>query len=108
MRGLEAASNQVRCLDKKCPRIAPKTRHDLTRKRVPAVVIEVVVVARVESRSRTRRPAKQRLRTQAGVERVVIENQPRESRVRELLGTAQRQDVDGKSDAIGIVATQSL
>src|SRR5688572_7988640 len=108
MRGLEAATNQVRCLDKKCPGVAPETGHDLTRKRVPAIVIQVVVVACVESRSGTRRPAKQRLRTQAGVERVVVENQPSESRVRELVRTAQGQDVDGKSDAIGIVATQSL
>jgi len=73
-----------------------------------AVVVQVVVVTCVERRAGTRRPTKQRLRSQSRVERVVIENQSRERGLRELIRAAERQDLDVVSDAIRIVASQAL
>lgn len=75
---------------------------------MPAVVIQVVVVARVERSSRARRPAKQCLRPQARIERVVVENRARERRLRELIGDASSQNIDFECDSISVVAFQTL
>ena len=103
----EAAANQVRHLYEDRSRVAAEAGNDLLRERMAAVVVEIVVVAGVKSRARTRRPAKQRLRSQARVEGVVVEDETRERRFAELIRAAQRQDVDGVSDAIS-VATANL
>src|SRR3954468_3544126 len=88
------APDQVRHLDEKRPRVAAEARHELASKRMKTLVVQVVVVPGVKSRSGTRRPAKQCLRSQAGVERVVVEDQTRERRFGELVRAAQRHDVD--------------
>jgi len=54
---LKTLPNQVRHLDEKRPCVSTKTGEELSRKRVPAVVVQVVVVACIKSGARTRRPA---------------------------------------------------
>ena len=105
---LEPAANEVRHLNEDRARVATEAGNDLAREWMAAVVVQIVVVTRVKSRARTRRPAEQRLRSQARIERVVVKDQTRESRFRELVRAAKRQDVDGVRDAISIVATQAL
>ena len=59
---LEAAPNQIRCLDEERAAVATKTRYDLIGKWVRGRIVQIVVVPDVEGRARTRRPTKQRLR----------------------------------------------
>ena len=100
--------DQVGHLDEERPRVAPEAGYDFSRERVPAVVVQVVVVTGIESRARARRPAEKRLRSQTRVERVVVENQPRKSGLRELIRAARSQDVDGEGDTVRVVASQPL
>src|SRR5688500_868204 len=96
---LEALADQVRHLDEECPCVAAETGNELRRKRVAAVVVQIVVVTGVERCPGAGRPAKQRLRSQAGVQGVVVENEPRKGGVGELMSTAQGQDIDLVCDA---------
>ena len=104
----EASADQVRHFYEDRARVATKAGHDLRGERVTAVVVQIVVVARVESRPRTRGPAKQCLRSQARVERVVVENQTRKGGFRKLVRAARCQDVDVVGDSTRVVAFQSL
>ena len=101
-------SDQVRRFDKERAGVAAEAGDDLACEGVQAVVVQIVVVTRVEGCPGARRPAQQCLCAQSRVERVVVENQSRERRLRELIRAAERQDVDLVSDAIRIVAPQPL
>ena len=105
---LETTPEQVRHLDEERARVPTKAGYELGRERVAAVVVQVIIVAGIESRSRTRRPAKQRLRSQPRVERVVVENQTREGGFRKLIRAAQCKNIDFECDAIRVVTFQSL
>ena len=105
---LKALADQVRRLDKEGACVAAEAGHDLLRERMQAVVVQIVVVTRVESRSGTRRPAKQCLRSQSRIEGVVVKNQSRKGRLRELIRAAERQDVDVKSNSIRVVPAEAL
>src|SRR5687767_11958119 len=72
------------------------------------VVVQIVVVTSVESGAGTRRPTKQRLRTQPGIEGVVIENHSSERRFCELISAAQGQDVDLEGVPIRVVTLELL
>ena len=104
----KALPNQVRRLDKERACVAAEAGYDLLREWMQTVVVQVVVVSRIECRAGARRPTKQRLRSQSRVERVVVENQSRERGLRELICAAERQDLDVVSHTIGIVASQAL
>ena len=104
----ETASDEIRHLDEDRARVASEARNDLLRERITAVVVQIVVISGVESGAGTRRPAKQRLRAEPRVERVVVEYDARKSRFGELISTAQRQNVDGIRDAVSVVAAQPL
>ena len=96
---LKPLADQVRHLDEERARVAAEAGDELGRERVRAVVVQIVVVTGVERGARARRPAKQRLRSQPRVQRVVVENQSRESGLCELVCAARRQDVDLVRDA---------
>ena len=104
----EPTTDEIRHLDEDRARVAPEARNDLLRERITAVVVQIVVISGVESGAGTRRPAKQRLRAEPRVERVVVEYEARKSRFGELISTAQRQNVDGIRDAVSVVAAQPL
>ena len=106
--GSKTTPDQVRHLDEKHTRVAAETGNNLPCKRVPAVVIQIVVITGVKSSSRAGRPAKQRLRSQAGVDGVLIEDETRKGGFGELISTARAQDVHVESDSIGVIALQPL
>ena len=60
---LKILSEQVRRLDKKRSAVAAETGLVQARKRIKAIVIQIVVVTGVKSRARTRGPAENQLRT---------------------------------------------
>ena len=105
---LETLADQVRGLDEERAGVAAEAGDELGCEWVRAVVVQIVVVTRIERCARTRRPAKQRLRSQSRVERVVVEDQPCECRFRELIRAAKCEDVDLISHSTRIVPSQTL
>ncbi len=104
----KALPDQVRHFDEDRPRVATKSGDDLPREGMATVVIQIVVVACIESRSGARRPAKQSLRSQSRIECVVVENHSRKRRFSELVRHPVGQDVDFECVSIGVVAFQAL
>src|SRR5215831_796765 len=66
----EALAEEVGHFDKEGAAVATETGFQLTRKPIEAVVVQVVVVANVESRSGIRCPAKQKLSLYVRPERI--------------------------------------
>ncbi len=81
---LESAANQVRHLYEKGASVSPEPRFELAGEGIETVAIHVVVVANVKGSSRTGCPAKQKLPTRIGLERVVINSCTYEGKARKL------------------------
>ena len=105
---LEAFPNEIRRLDKERARVATEAGDDLGCERMGTGIVQIIVVTGVERGAGTRRPAKQRLRTQSRIQCVVVEDQPRERGFGELIRAPQSHDVDLVRNQTGVVSPQPL
>src|ERR1041384_8129551 len=104
----EAFPQKIRSLDEERPSVAPEAGSHLAGEWVLETVIHIVVVADIERRAGARCPAKQQLAAQPLIECVVVKDRAGERGLGELIGAAQRPDVDVVSDAARVVSLEPL
>jgi hypothetical protein len=90
---LETLTKEIRSPNEECSLISADTRFKLPGVRIKAVVIEVVVIAYVECRSRTRRPTKQRLPSIVSLVRKIINSHSGKNETSKLICGSQAHDI---------------
>ncbi len=103
---LKTFAEQIRCLDKERPPVSAEARLANAGIRIVAVVVQIIVIACVKSRSRTRRPPDDELRANARRNGRVINPQPRKRAPCKLISRAQAKDIIVKSRQSRIVTNQ--
>src|SRR5215510_3064051 len=90
---LKPSAEQVRELDKKRSTVSLKTALKLACERTVTVVIQIIIITDVQRRSGARRPANQKLSSNACRQRIVINPCARKCEASEIITRAERPEI---------------